>query len=64
VIIAYNDKTLRLEDQLVGSLLIVVVPAFLAGLLAAVVGKFAGRAFARADTASRPNRTTATRQPA
>ena len=64
VIIAYNDKTLRLEDQVVGSLIIVVVPAFVAGLLFAVVGKFAGRAFARSDTASRPNRTTATRQPA
>ena len=51
VIIAYNDKTLRLEDQLVGSLLIVVVPAFLAGLLAAVVGKFAGRAFTRSNAA-------------
>ena len=31
VILAYNDKTLRLEDQVVGSLIIVVVPAFLGG---------------------------------
>ena len=39
VILAYNDKTLRLEDQVVGSLIIVVVPAFLGGLVAALVGQ-------------------------
>jgi hypothetical protein len=47
VIFAYNDKTLRFEDQIVGSLIIVVVPAFLAGLLAAWIGKIAGRVFGR-----------------
>ena len=52
VIFAYNDKTLRFEDQVVGSLIIVVVPAFLAGLLAAWVGKIAGRVFGRGRSAT------------
>ena len=64
VILAYNDKTLRLEDQVVGSLIIVVVPAFLAGLVAAVVGKYCGRAFVRSNERRSPARPTATRQPA
>jgi hypothetical protein len=64
VIVAYNDKTLRLEDQVVGSLIIVVLPAFLAGLLFAVVGKFAGRVFSRPKVASPPARQPAARQPA
>jgi hypothetical protein len=51
VILAYNDKTLRVEDQVVGSLIIVVTPAFLAGLLASWVGKIAGRAFRRRGVA-------------
>jgi hypothetical protein len=66
VVFAYNDKTLRFEDQVVGSLVVVVLPAFLAGLLAAWVGKVAGRAFGRgrpapSDPAPPPTRA---RQPA
>ena len=64
VILAYNDKTLRLEDQVVGSLIIVVVPAFLGGLVAAVVGKFCGRAFGRSTDRRPPRHPTATSQPA
>jgi len=64
VILAYNDKTLHLEDQVVGSLIIVVLPAFLGGLVAAVVGKFCGRAFARSTAHRPPSRPTTTRQPA
>jgi hypothetical protein len=43
VLLAYNHKDLRLEDQVVGSLFVVVLPAFLAGLLAAWLGKLASR---------------------
>jgi drug/metabolite transporter (DMT)-like permease len=64
VILAYNDKTLRLEDQVVGSLIIVVLPAFLGGLVAAVVGKFCGKAFVRPNVPGPPTRPTATGQPA
>ncbi len=64
VILAYNDKTLRLEDQVVGSLIIVVLPAFLGGLVAAVVGKFCGKACVRFSPQRPPTRTSATGQPA
>ena len=60
VIIAYNDRSLRVEDQVVGSLIIVVLPAFLGGLLAAWVGKITGRVFA--PTAAKPPRPAATQQ--
>lgn len=43
VIVAYNDKSLRLEDQVVGTLLIVVVPPVLVALGAAWLGKLASR---------------------
>jgi hypothetical protein len=43
VIVAYNDKSLRLEDQVVGSLIIVVLGPFLIALGAAWVGKLASR---------------------
>jgi drug/metabolite transporter (DMT)-like permease len=54
VIFAYNNKTLHFEDQVVGSLIVVVLPAFLAGLLAAWVGKIAGRVFGRGHPATSP----------
>jgi hypothetical protein len=43
VILAYNDKSLRLEDQIVGSLIIVVLGPFLLALLAAWLGKAVAR---------------------
>jgi hypothetical protein len=43
VIVGYNDKSLRLEDQVVGSLIVVVLGPFLVALLAAWVGKVASR---------------------
>jgi hypothetical protein len=43
VIFAYNDKSLRLEDQIVGTLIIVVLGPFLVALLAAWLGKVASR---------------------
>jgi len=45
VIVGYNDKSLRLEDQLVGTLVIVVLPGFVAAALVAVAAAFASRAF-------------------
>jgi hypothetical protein len=43
VILAYNDKSLRLEDQIVGTLIVVVLGPFLVALLAAWVGKVVSR---------------------
>ena len=47
VIVAYNHKDLGLEDQVVGSLMIVVLPAFFGGLITAWLGKVAARLFTR-----------------
>ena len=43
VLVAYNDKSLRLEDQIVGTLIVVVLGPFLVALGAARVGKVASR---------------------
>lgn len=43
VLVAYNDKSLRLEDQIVGTLIVVVLGPFLVALGAAWVGKVASR---------------------
>jgi len=43
VIIGYNDRSLRFEDQLVGSLIVVVLPGFIAAMLFAFAGAFGAR---------------------
>jgi hypothetical protein len=43
VTLAYNDESLRFEDQVVGSFLIVVVPGFAAAVLVAVGAAYAAR---------------------
>jgi hypothetical protein len=54
VILGYNDRSLRFEDQFVGSLAIVVLPAFAAAVLFAVGAAYASRMFgARHSTAAR-----------
>jgi hypothetical protein len=45
VILGYNDKSLRLEDQVVGTLIVVVLPGFAAAVLVAVAAAFASRLF-------------------
>ena len=51
VIVAYNSTDLRFEDQLVGSLLIVVVPAYVGAVLLGALAALAGRIFTRHSTA-------------
>jgi hypothetical protein len=51
VIIAYNSTDLRFEDQLVGSLLIVVLPAYVGAVLLGAIAALAGRLFGRHSTA-------------
>ena len=43
LVLAYNDKSLRLEDQVVGTLIVVVLPGFLAAVLVATATAFAAR---------------------
>jgi hypothetical protein len=43
VIIAYNDESLRFEDQFVGSLVIVVLPGLVAAILCAFAAAYAAR---------------------
>jgi len=43
LILAFNDKSLRFEDQLVGSLIVVVLPGFLAAVLVATAAAFTAR---------------------
>jgi hypothetical protein len=43
VVVGYNSKDLRAEDQIVGSLLIVVVPGFVAAILFSVLTAFVAR---------------------
>ncbi|HEX5587328.1 MAG TPA: hypothetical protein VFZ17_08480 [Acidimicrobiia bacterium] len=45
VILGYNDKSLRLEDQVVGTLIVVVLPGFVAAVLVAVGAAYASRLF-------------------
>jgi fucose permease len=53
VIIAYNDDSLRFEDQLVGSLVIVVLPGLVAAVLCAIAGAWAGRILGRQSSPAR-----------
>jgi len=43
VVLAYNDKSLRLEDQVVGTFIIVVFPGFVVAVLVATGAAFASR---------------------
>jgi hypothetical protein len=43
VVVAYNSKDLRFEDQLVGSLIVVVLPAYVGGVVIGTIGALAGR---------------------
>ncbi|MET0627144.1 MAG: hypothetical protein ABW033_01645 [Acidimicrobiia bacterium] len=45
VILGYNDKSLRLEDQVVGTLIVVVLPGFVAAVLVAIAAAYAARMF-------------------
>jgi hypothetical protein len=45
VIVAYNDTSLRFEDQLVGSLIVVVLPGFIVAVLVATAAALAARLF-------------------
>jgi hypothetical protein len=47
VLVGYNDDTLDLHDQVIGSILVVVLPAVGVGLVAAAFGKAAGRLLTR-----------------
>ena len=51
VIIAYNSTDLRFEDQLVGTLIIVVLPAYVGAVILGALAAFAGRLFSRHQTA-------------
>jgi hypothetical protein len=56
VILGYNDKSLRLEDQVVGTLIVVVLPGFAAAVLVAIAAAYASRMFgARQPTPAAPN---------
>ena len=55
VIVAYNSTDLRFEDQLVGSLIIVVLPAYIGAVLLGALAAFAGRLFGRHQTALPPS---------
>jgi hypothetical protein len=45
VVIAYNSSDLRAEDQIVGSLIVVVLPGFVVAMIAAWVTAMLARAF-------------------
>ena len=45
LVVAYNDKSLRFEDQVVGSLIVVVLPGFIAAVLVATAAAFTARLF-------------------
>jgi hypothetical protein len=58
VILAYNSKDLRLEDQVVGTLLILVLPAYMGALLCSAVAAMVSRlAHGESALASRGART-------
>ena len=58
VIIGYNDDSLRFEDQLVGSLVIVVLPGLVAAVGFAVLGAYVARFAGRQGSAARKSVTT------
>jgi hypothetical protein len=58
VIVAYNDDDLRFEDQLVGSLVIVVLPGLVAAIGLAVLGAYVARFVGRQGSAARKSVTT------
>jgi hypothetical protein len=45
LVLAYNASSLRLEDQVVGTLVVVVLPGFLAAVLVATAVAFTARLF-------------------
>jgi hypothetical protein len=45
LIVAYNDKSLRFEDQVVGTLIVAVLPGFLVAVLVAVCTAYGARLF-------------------
>ena len=47
LIVAYNSTDLRFEDQLVGTLLVVVVPAYIGAMVCATFVALVARLFAR-----------------
>lgn len=58
VILGYNDESLGFEDQLVGSLVIVVVPGLAAAVLCSFAAAYAARLVARHSTPARKSVTT------
>jgi len=54
VIVAYNSTDLRFEDQLVGSLIIVVLPAYVGAVLLGALAAFTARQVARHATSALP----------
>ena len=54
LVVAYNDSSLRFEDQVVGTLIVVVLPGYAAALLVAVGAAYAARLFGtRSPSAAR-----------
>jgi hypothetical protein len=51
VIVAYNHKDLRFEDQLVGTLIVVVLPAYLGAVVCGALAAGLARVLARGRTA-------------
>jgi hypothetical protein len=47
VVIAYNSTDLRLEDQLVGTLIVVVLPAYIGAVLLGTIAALVSRLFVR-----------------
>jgi hypothetical protein len=45
VVVAYNSSDLRFEDQLVGTLVIVVLPGYVAAVVIGAIAAFVGRLF-------------------
>ena len=54
VIVAYNSTTLRFEDQLVGTLIVVVLPAYVGAVILGSVAALLGRLTGRHSTALPP----------
>jgi hypothetical protein len=48
IVAGFNSSDLRFEDQLVGTLLVVVVPAYVGSMVCATFAALAARAFTRA----------------
>ena len=58
VVVAYNDDSLGFEDQLVGSIVIVVLPGVVAAVVCAVVAAYAARLLRRQPSPARKSVTT------